>query len=227
MHIHKHTVDLTKKRKKTVLVPLPALYTCWSRTRCTLRSSVCAGRQRFLKTSRRGNCWCSTWNIRTYQIILSSTKGATEGETCTMAAFITYIYSLKYHQAVNDPLKFCPCILCLSWGYITNLSWDLETSGAKEAFSSLFPWLGLLIYDFEGQQKCPLVPTISSPKRIKNGISLVYVRTSWSHLLKYSYRAPNVPFLNCCFTHTEYLRKCRTLPHSLSGKKMSSISLLL
>lgn len=200
-------------------MPLPALYTCWSRTRCTLRSSVCAGRQRFLRTSRRGNCWCSTWNIRTYQIILSSTKGATEGETSTMTAFITYIYSLKYHQAVNDLINFCQCNLCLNW--------VLEISGAKEAFFPLFPWLGLLIYDFEGQQNCPLVPTISSPKRIKNGVSLIYVRMSWSHLLKHSYRAPNVPFLNCCFTHTEYLRKCRTLLHSLSGKKMSSVALLL
>lgn len=144
MHIHKHTIDLTKKREENILVPLPALYTCWSRTRCTLCSSVCAGRQRFLKTSRRGNCWCSTWNIRTYQIILSSTKGATEGETCTMAAFITYIYSLKYHQAVNHLLDFCPCILCLGW--------VLEISGAKEAFFALFPWLGLFIYDFGGQQ---------------------------------------------------------------------------
>lgn len=35
------------------------------------------------------------------------------------------------------------------------------------------------------------------------------------------------PFLNCCFPHTEYLRKCRIILHSLPEKKMSSISLLL
>lgn len=217
MHIHKHTVDLTKK-KENVLVPLPAWYTCWSGTCCTLCSSVCAGRRRFLKTSRRGNCWCSTWNIRTYQIILSSTKGATEGETCTMAAFITYIYLLNYYQAVNDLTNICPRILCLSW--------VLETSGAKEAFFSLLSLARTFNLWLWKAAEVSLSPDHLFTKEDKERY-LVYVRTSWSHLLKYSYRAPNVPFLNCCFTHTEYLRKCGTLLHSLSGKKMSSISLLL
>lgn len=109
MHIRKHTVDLTKKKKaKSVLVPLPALYTCWSRTRCTLCSSVCAGRQCFLKTSRRGNCWCSTWNIRTNQIILSSTKGATEGETCTMNALYYLSLLIKILQSCERSIKFLP-----------------------------------------------------------------------------------------------------------------------
>lgn len=108
MHIHKHTVDLTKKKEQNVLVPLPALYACWSRTRCTLCSSVCAGRQRFLRTSRRGNCWCSTWNIRTYQIILSSTKGATEGETCTMTAIYYFYFLIKISPSCERTIKFLP-----------------------------------------------------------------------------------------------------------------------
>jgi len=158
MHIHKHTVDLTKnKEKRSVLVPLPALYTSWSRTRCTLCSSVCAGRQCFLKTSRRGNCWCSTWNIRTNQIILSSTKGATEGETCTNDAFVLLIFAHKISQSCEWSIKFLPVYS------VSQLS--LRNCWAEDAFSSLFPWLVLLIHDFRGQQKCPLVLTISPQKR--------------------------------------------------------------
>lgn len=76
MHIHKHTVDLTQN----TLMFLPALYACCCWTRCNLCSSACAGKQAFLKTSWGGNCWywCNTWNTRTNQVILSSTKGTTE-----------------------------------------------------------------------------------------------------------------------------------------------------